>query len=99
MSSSSPTPGASAPCSAAKASLATQLAVSCGKLADEIVVVSGPLEPIADDVTEMATGMSSARDWEWGLTADDILRGRTTFALSGRDSDAVRARAETLLAS
>ena len=63
------------------------------------MVVSGPLEPIADDVTEMATRMSSARDWEWGLTADDVLRRRTTFALTGRDPDAAGARAEALLAS
>jgi hypothetical protein len=33
------------------------------------------------------------------LTADDVLRRRTTLVLTGRDSDAIRARVEALLAS
>jgi glycerol-3-phosphate dehydrogenase len=40
-----------------------------------------------------------AREREWALTADDVLRRRTTLALKGRDSDAVRARVETVLGS
>jgi glycerol-3-phosphate dehydrogenase len=81
-----------------EAPLATQLAASYGTLADE-VAASGPLEPLADGVTEVAAQVLYARDREWALTADDVLRRRTTLALTGRDSDAVRARVETLLAS
>jgi glycerol-3-phosphate dehydrogenase len=81
-----------------EALLATQLAASYGTLADE-VAASGPLEPLADGVTEVAAQVLYARDREWALTADDVLRRRTTLALTGRDSDAVRARVETLLAS
>jgi glycerol-3-phosphate dehydrogenase len=103
-----PLPGAADPVVAAdalrrrrpelEARLATQLAATYGMLADE-VVASGPLEPLADDVTEVAAQVLYARDREWALTADDVLRRRTTLALTGRDSDAVRARVETLLAS
>jgi glycerol-3-phosphate dehydrogenase len=81
-----------------EASLATQLAASYGTLADE-VVASGPLEPLADGVVEVAAQVLYAREREWALTADDVLRRRTTLALTGRDSDAVRARIESLLAS
>ena len=81
-----------------EAPLATQLAAAYGTLADE-VASSGPLEPLADGVTEVAAQVLYARDREWALTADDVLRRRTTLALTGRDSDAVRARIETLLAS
>ena len=81
-----------------EAALATQLAASYGTLADE-VVASGPLEPLADGVTEVAAQVCMRGDREWALTADDVLRRRTTLALTGRDSDAVRARVETLLAS
>jgi glycerol-3-phosphate dehydrogenase len=63
------------------------------------VVASGPLEPFADGVTELEAQVLYAREREWALTADDVLRRRTTLALTGRDSDAVRARIETLLAS
>jgi glycerol-3-phosphate dehydrogenase len=81
-----------------EAELATQLASAYGTLADE-VAASGPLEPLADGVTEVAAQVLYARDREWALTADDVLRRRTTIALTGRDSDAVRARVEALLAS
>jgi glycerol-3-phosphate dehydrogenase len=40
-----------------------------------------------------------ARDREWALTVDDVLRRRTTVTLSGRASAAVRARVEELLRS
>jgi glycerol-3-phosphate dehydrogenase len=81
-----------------EASLATQLAAAYGTLADE-VLAAGPLEPLADGVTEVAAQVLYARDREWALTADDVLRRRTTLAVTGSDSDAVRARVETLLAS
>ena len=103
-----PLPGAADPAVAADAlrrrrpevgaPLAMQLSATYGMLADE-VVASGPLEPLADGVTEVAAQVVYARDREWALTADDVLRRRTTLALTGRDSAAVRARVETLLAS
>jgi glycerol-3-phosphate dehydrogenase len=60
---------------------------------------TGPLEPLADSVTEVEAQVFYAREREWALTADDVLRRRTTLVLTGRDSEAVRARVETLLAS
>ena len=42
--------------------------------------------------------MRYAREHEWALTADDVLRRRTTLALRGLDTPAVRARVEELLA-
>jgi glycerol-3-phosphate dehydrogenase len=103
-----PLPGAADPAVAAaalrrrrpelEAPLATQLAASYGTLATE-VMTSGPLERLADGVTEVAAQLLYARDREWALTADDVLRRRTTLALTGRDSASVRARIDTLLAS
>jgi glycerol-3-phosphate dehydrogenase len=55
-------------------------------------------EALADGVGEVAAQVLYARDGEWALTADDLLR-RAPLALSGRDSDPVRDRVETLLAS
>jgi glycerol-3-phosphate dehydrogenase len=78
--------------------LATQLAATYGTLAEE-VIASGRLEPLGDGVTEVEAQVLYAREREWALTADDVLRRRTTLALTGRDSDAVRARVESLLAS
>jgi glycerol-3-phosphate dehydrogenase len=102
-----PLPGAADPAVAADAirrrhpevdgALATQLAATYGMLADE-VVASGPLEPLAEGATELAAQVLYARDREWALTAEDVLRRRTTLALTGRDSDAVRDRVEALLA-
>jgi glycerol-3-phosphate dehydrogenase len=59
---------------------------------------TGPLEPLADGVREVEAQVFYAREREWALTADDVLR-RRTLVLTGRDSEAVRARVETLLAS
>jgi glycerol-3-phosphate dehydrogenase len=103
-----PLPGAADPVVAADAlrrrhpevdaRLATHLAGTYGMLADE-VVASGPLESLGDGVTEVAAQVVYARDREWALTVEDILRRRTTLALTGRDSEVVRARVEALLAS
>jgi hypothetical protein len=60
---------------------------------------TGSLAPLADGVTEVAAEVLYARDREWALTADDVLRRRTTLALTGETPNAVRARIETLLAS
>jgi glycerol-3-phosphate dehydrogenase len=38
-----------------------------------------------------------ARDHEWALTAEDVLRRRTTLSLRGEDTPAVTARVQELL--
>ena len=40
-----------------------------------------------------------ARKREWAVSAEDVLRRRTTLAVTGRDSDEVRRRVEELLGS
>jgi glycerol-3-phosphate dehydrogenase len=79
------------------AQLATRLARTYGTLATE-VIAAGPLEPLADGVVETEAEVLYARTHEWASTVDDVLRRRTTLALTGRDSDDVRARIRDLLA-
>ncbi len=103
-----PLPGAADPDVAADAlgrrhpelepSLASHLARTYGTLATEVMAV-GALEPLADGVIEVEAQVAYARDREWAMSAEDVLRRRTTLALTGRDSDAVRTRIEELLAS
>ena len=103
-----PLPGAADPDVAADAlrrrhpelepALATHLAGTYGTLAEEMIA-AGSLEPLADGVVEVAAQVPYAREREWAVSADDVLRRRTTLAVTGRDSDAVRARVEALLAS
>jgi glycerol-3-phosphate dehydrogenase len=101
-----PLPGAADPDVAAEALrrqhpeldavIATHLARAYGGLAHE-VVRAGPLTPLAGDVIEAE--VLHSRDREWALDADDFLARRTTLALTGRDTPAVRSRVEELLAS
>ena len=79
------------------AALAAHLAETYGALADE-VVSAGPLEPLGEGL-EVEAQVLYAREREWAVTAEDVLRRRTTLALTGRDSDAVRRRVEELLTS
>jgi glycerol-3-phosphate dehydrogenase len=78
--------------------LATSLARAYGTLAHE-VMTRGPLQPLADGLDEIEAQVLYARDREWALSVDDVLRRRTTIALRGRDTDTVRARVEELLRS
>jgi glycerol-3-phosphate dehydrogenase len=78
------------------AAVATYLARAYGALAHE-VVRAGPLTPLAGEVVEAE--VLHARDREWALDADDFLERRTTLALTGRATAAVRRRVEELLAS
>jgi glycerol-3-phosphate dehydrogenase len=78
--------------------LATHLANTYGSLAGE-VVASGPLEPLGEGLQEVEAQVLYARAREWALTPEDVLRRRTTLAVTGRDSDAVRRRVEALLVS
>jgi glycerol-3-phosphate dehydrogenase len=77
---------------------ATHLARTYGSLAFE-VLACGPLEPLAARGPEVEAEVVYARDREWALTVDDVLRRRTTVTLSGRASEAVRARVDELLRS
>jgi glycerol-3-phosphate dehydrogenase len=76
--------------------LAERFAGKYGTLAQE-VLDAGPLEPLADDVAETEAEVLYAREREWAMSAEDVLRRRTTLTLTGRDSPAVRNRVEELL--
>jgi glycerol-3-phosphate dehydrogenase len=101
-----PLPGAADPDVAAAAlrrrhgldpAAAAQLAGTYGSLAVE-VLAHGPLDPVVDGAPELAAQVPYAREREWALTVDDVLRRRTTLALRGLDGPDVRARVEGLLA-
>ena len=103
-----PLPGAADPDVAADAlrrrhaelepSLAVHLAGTYGLLAEE-VLAAGPLTPLGDGVPEVEAQVLYAREREWALGVEDVLRRRTTLAVTGRDSDEVRVRVDALLAS
>lgn len=78
------------------AQLAERLAGKYGALAQE-VLDAGPLEPLAEDVAETEAEVLYAREREWAMSSEDVLRRRTTLTLTGRDSPAVRDRVEELL--
>ena len=78
--------------------LALRLAQTYGTLAEE-AVDAGALDPLARDVVETEAEVLYARDREWAMTTEDVLRRRTTLALTGRDTPAVRDRVEALLRS
>ena len=78
--------------------VAVRLAQKYGTLAEE-VLAAGPLEPLAAGVAETEAEVLYARRREWATTAEDVLRRRTTLAVTGRDSPEVRDRVEALLRS
>ena len=78
--------------------LAAHLAGTYGSLAEE-VIAAGPLEPLGEGVLEVEAQVLYARKREWAVSAEDVLRRRTTLAVTGRDSDEVRSRVEELLGS
>jgi glycerol-3-phosphate dehydrogenase len=55
------------------------------------------LAPLAPGAAEIAAQLAYARDHEWAVTAEDVLRRRTTLALRGFDSPEVQARVAALL--
>jgi glycerol-3-phosphate dehydrogenase len=77
--------------------LAERLARTYGTLAEE-VLAAGALEPLTDGVAETEAEVLYARAREWATTAEDVVRRRTTLALTGRDGPEVRTRIENLLA-
>ena len=80
------------------ARLAVHLAGTYGTLADD-VIAAGRLEPLGHGLVEVEAQVLYAREREWALSTEDVLRRRTTLAVTGRDSDEVRRRVESLLAS
>ena len=103
-----PLPGAADPGVAADAlrrrhpeldsELAWHLATTYGSLASEVIAM-GPLEPLGDGVREVEAQVLYAREREWASSAEDVVRRRTTLAVTGRISDEVRRRVESLLTS
>jgi glycerol-3-phosphate dehydrogenase len=77
------------------ARLAAHLASVYGMRAGE-VIAAGALEPLGDG-PEVEAQVAYAREREWALTVEDVLRRRTTLAVTGRDSDPVRRRVTALL--
>ena len=76
--------------------VAERLAFAYGTLAEK-VIAAGPLEPLGPGVPETEAEVLYAPRHEWALTAEDVLRRRTTIAVTGRDSPEVRRRVEELL--
>jgi glycerol-3-phosphate dehydrogenase len=78
-----------------EAPLAAHLAGVYGMRAGE-VVAAGPLEPLGDG-PEVEAQVVYARHREWAITVEDVLRRRTTLALTGRAPEAVERRVQALL--
>jgi len=98
-----PLPGAAEPERVAaeldvEPSLALHLARTYGSLAHEVLEVSDDLRRLAPGASEVAAQVVYAREREWAVDADDVLRRRTTLALRGLATPAVRAQVEALLA-
>ena len=74
-----------------------RLARAYGTLAAE-VLEAGSLEALGPGAPETEAEVLYARDREWASSAEDVLRRRTTIAVTGRDTPAVRRRVEELLA-
>jgi glycerol-3-phosphate dehydrogenase len=84
------------------AGTATTLVRAYGSLARDVLAYAregaGALDPLAPGAPELVAQAWYARDREWALTAEDVLRRRTTLALRGFDSPELRARVDALLA-
>jgi glycerol-3-phosphate dehydrogenase len=98
-----PLPGAAVPEQVAAEldvdpSVALHLARTYGSLAHELLSVSDDLRQLAPGAPEVAAQVVYAREREWAVDADDVLRRRTTLAVRGLATPAVRAQVEALLA-
>ena len=73
---------------------ARHLARTYGTLAAEVVAGASDrpdaLEPVAPGALDVVAQLLYARDREWALDADDVLRRRTTLSLRGLDSPGLR---------
>jgi glycerol-3-phosphate dehydrogenase len=98
-----PLPGAADPLQVAsqldvEPPLAMHLARTYGSLAHEVLATSDDLRPLADGEPEIGAQVVYAREREWAVDTEDILRRRTTLALRGCATSDVRTRVEALLA-
>ena len=98
-----PLPGAADPARVAaeldvEPRLALHLARTYGSLAHEVLASSDDLRPLVDGEPEIGAQVVYAREREWAVDADDVLRRRTTLALRGLATPAVRAHVDALLA-
>lgn len=100
-----PLPGAADPAVTADAlrrrhrldeATAAHLAETYGTLAAEVLAYDR-LARVDGRAPELVAQVLHARDREWALTADDVLRRRTTLAVRGLDTPDVRAQVEALL--
>jgi glycerol-3-phosphate dehydrogenase len=64
-----------------------------------VLSVSDDLRPLAPGAPDVAAQVVYAREREWAVDADDVLRRRTTLALRGLATADVRARVDELLAA
>ena len=92
-----PLPGAADPARVAaeldlEPAIARNLARTYGSLAHEVLAVSDDVRPLVDGAPEIVAQVVYAREREWAVDADDVLRRRTTLALRGLASADVRAR-------
>jgi glycerol-3-phosphate dehydrogenase len=55
------------------------------------------LAPLVAGEPEIVAQIAYARDYEWAVTVDDVLRRRTTLALRGLDTPELRSRVEAAL--
>jgi glycerol-3-phosphate dehydrogenase len=98
-----PLPGAADPSRVAaelpvEPTLARHLAHTYGSLAHEVLATSDDLDQLAPGAPEVGAQVVYAREREWAVDAEDFLRRRTTLALRGLATPALRNRVEALLA-
>ena len=79
--------------------LAIHLARTYGSLAHDVLAVSNDLTPLVEEAPDIAAQVVYAREQEWAVDADDVLRRRTTLALRGLATPDVRRRVDELLAA
>ncbi|HET8529050.1 MAG TPA: glycerol-3-phosphate dehydrogenase/oxidase [Gaiellaceae bacterium] len=93
-----PLPGAGAPppLPDVPPEVAAHLVRTYGSLAGEVAAY-GAFEPLVPGEPEVEAQVLYARDREWAVDAEDVLRRRTTLALRGLSSAELEARVRTLL--
>jgi len=81
--------------------LALHLARTYGELAGEVLAHAADrpdaFDPIVPGEPEIVAQVVYARDREWAVDAEDVLRRRTTLALRGLATPDVRSRVTELL--
>src|SRR5262249_32335520 len=79
---------------------AAMLSRTYGSLASEVLSLGDHepalLEPLVPGADVLAAQVVYAWEQEWAVTAEDVLRRRTTLSLTGHDSPELRARGELL---